>query len=86
MDPETHVIQAIIDFEYSGFYPSFFEGQFYRRVGLSIALNGEDDDTDRLIGFINSHKVGTLNCCVAWANVTQVQKNVKYKRDLSPVG
>lgn len=71
VDPETHVIQAIIDFEYSGFYPSFFESQFYRRVGPSIALNGEDDDTDRLIGFINSHKVGTLNCCVALANVTQ---------------
>ncbi|KAL8743190.1 MAG: hypothetical protein Q9190_004425 [Brigantiaea leucoxantha] len=57
VDPETHVIQAIIDFEYSGFYPSFFEGQFYRRVGPSITLNGEDDDTDRLIDFINSHKL-----------------------------
>lgn len=86
MDLETHGIQAIIDFEYSGFYPSFFEGQFYRRVGSSIARNGEDDDIDRLIGFINSHEVGMLNCCVAWANVTQVQKDVKYKRDLSSVG
>ena len=66
VDPETHVIQAIIDFEYSGFYPSFFEGQFYRRVGPSITLNGEDDDTDRLIDFINSHKVGKLKmlCCI----------------------
>ena len=60
VDPETHVIQAIIDFEYSGFYPSFFEGQFYRRVGPSVALDGEDDDTNRLIDFIISHKVGKI--------------------------
>ncbi|KAL9614424.1 MAG: hypothetical protein Q9167_001095 [Letrouitia subvulpina] len=73
VDPETHGIQGIIDFEYSGFYPSFFEGHFYRRVGPSIALNGEDDDIDRLIGFINLHKVGILKCYAAWANLTQIE-------------
>ena len=65
MNSETHVIQTIIDFEYFDFYSFFFENQFYRRVNSSIALNEKNDDTNRLINFINSHKIDTLNCYVA---------------------
>lgn len=54
VDPETLKIQAIIDWEYAGFYPAYFEGQFWRRPGPSVALEGEEDDVQRLVRFLES--------------------------------
>jgi hypothetical protein len=47
VDPETLKINAIIDWEYAGFWPKWFEGEFWKRAGPSIALDGEIDDRER---------------------------------------
>ncbi|KAG6847403.1 hypothetical protein H0H93_008302 [Arthromyces matolae] len=49
VDPETHKINAIIDWEYAGFYPPDFEAEFYRRDGPSVPLDGDVDDVSRLL-------------------------------------
>ena len=54
VDPVTLKINAIIDWEYAGFYPSFFEWPFYHRPGPSAALEGEEDDSPKLIDFLIS--------------------------------
>lgn len=48
VDPETFKINAIIDWEYAGFYPAEFEMPFYLRPGPSVALTGEADDVETL--------------------------------------
>lgn len=55
VDPNTLKINAIIDWEYAGFYPEFFEVPFYKRLGPSAAINGEVDDTPELMNFLTSH-------------------------------
>ncbi|KAF7889644.1 uncharacterized protein EAF02_002059 [Botrytis sinoallii] len=40
VDPVTLKIKAIIDFEYSGFWPIQFELRFYTRLGPSVAHEG----------------------------------------------
>jgi len=35
-------INAIIDWEYAGFYPK--EGAFYKRVGISMAIEGKNGE------------------------------------------
>lgn len=56
VDPETLKIKAIIDWEYAGFYPGFFEGRFYTRPGPSDALEkyNEKSDTAKLLEFLES--------------------------------
>jgi serine/threonine protein kinase len=58
VDPVSLKINAIIDWEYAGFYPEYFEGHFYKRVGAgitpSVALEGELDDVPKLLDFLNS--------------------------------
>jgi hypothetical protein len=56
VDPVTLKINAIIDWEYAGFYPEFFEGYFYMRPGPSAALSGEKDDSEDLLRFLEDHK------------------------------
>jgi aminoglycoside phosphotransferase len=52
VDPESLQIKAIIDWEYSGFYPEYFEGHFYTRPGPSVALGDENDDSEKLLSFL----------------------------------
>ena len=47
-------IKAIVDWEYAGFYPAFFEYPFHRRLGPSVALEGEIDDSKTILGFLES--------------------------------
>lgn len=54
VDPVSLKIRAIIDWEYAGFYPAFFEREFYNRLGPSVALDGEEDDTEKLQDFLAS--------------------------------
>ena len=49
VDPDTLKVNAIIDWEYAGFYPPEFEGMFFRRPGPSVALEGEANDEDLLL-------------------------------------
>lgn len=47
MDPETFKINAIIDWEFAGFWPEWFERSFFERPGPSVALGDEEDDRER---------------------------------------
>lgn len=49
VDPRTLKINAIIDWEYAGFFPQYFEAPFYKRPGPSVAINGESDDVRELL-------------------------------------
>lgn len=47
VDPETLKIKAIIDWEFAGFWPPWFEQPFFERQGGGIPLEGEEDNTER---------------------------------------
>ncbi|RJE19773.1 Choline/ethanolamine kinase [Aspergillus sclerotialis] len=51
VDRRTLKINAIIDWEYAGFFPRHFEAPFYKRPGPSVALNRENDDVPKLLQF-----------------------------------
>jgi aminoglycoside phosphotransferase (APT) family kinase protein len=53
-DPETLKITGIVDWEYAGFYPANFEMPFYNRLGPSVALEAEVDDSADLLAFLKS--------------------------------
>ena len=57
VDPDTLKINAIVDWEYAGFYPRFFEGHFFTRLGPSIAMEGEEDDSNGMLEFLMSRMV-----------------------------
>jgi len=57
VDPITLQIRAILDWEYAGFYPEFFDFPFFRRLGPSVALDGENDDTEKLLEFLSSRLI-----------------------------
>ncbi|KAK6002450.1 hypothetical protein QM012_002088 [Aureobasidium pullulans] len=50
-------IRAIIDWEYSGFWPEKFERRYYERLGPSVALEGEIDDVDDILSLMNEKLV-----------------------------
>ncbi|KAL1667130.1 kinase-like domain-containing protein [Schizophyllum commune] len=58
VDPETLKVNAIIDWEFSGFYPQEFEGGFYKRPGPSGALKkyNEVSDVPRLLQIVEECK------------------------------
>lgn len=47
VDPKTLKINAIIDWEFGGFYPKWFERNYWERPGPSGPLEGEEDDRER---------------------------------------
>ncbi|KAL2756923.1 hypothetical protein ACRALDRAFT_2101756 [Sodiomyces alcalophilus JCM 7366] len=61
VNPNTLKITAIIDWEFGGFWPEWFERPFWKRQGGSYTLEGEEDDTE---------------CCREWlmANCEEVQQ------------
>jgi len=61
VDPVTLQIRAIIDWEYAGFYPEFFDFPFFKRLGPSVALDDEVDDTEKLLEFLTSNLVCILS-------------------------
>ncbi|KAK4150136.1 kinase-like domain-containing protein [Chaetomidium leptoderma] len=54
VDPETLRITGIVDWEYAGFYPAHFEMPFYTRIGPSVALKDEVDDSVELLALLES--------------------------------
>lgn len=62
VDPVTLKINAILDWEYAGFYPEFFEGRFFERPGPSAAINDEVDDTEKLVKFLESRMKEDHRC------------------------
>ncbi|KAH6619143.1 hypothetical protein B0J18DRAFT_481451 [Chaetomium sp. MPI-SDFR-AT-0129] len=57
VDPETLKINAIIDWEYGGFWPEWFERPYWERKGPSAPLSGEEDDTERCREWLLAHCV-----------------------------
>lgn len=55
VDPDTLRIRAIIDWEYAGFFPKYFEAPFYERLGPSVPINGEKDDVEDLLEFLGNY-------------------------------
>ncbi|KAK0750115.1 hypothetical protein B0T18DRAFT_437439 [Schizothecium vesticola] len=48
VDPDTRLkINAVIDWEYGGFWPELFERPYWKRKGSSAPLGGEEDDRER---------------------------------------
>jgi hypothetical protein len=47
VDPKTLKINAIIDWEFGGFWPEWFERPYWERRGPSSPLEGEEDDIER---------------------------------------
>ncbi|KAJ5725218.1 uncharacterized protein N7483_006575 [Penicillium malachiteum] len=56
VDPKTLKIKAIIDWEYAGFFPEYFDAPFYKRIGPSAAIDEETDDVPKLLQFLNQSK------------------------------
>lgn len=54
VDPKTLKINAIVDWEYAGFYPENFEQHFFTRLGPSVAIKDEVDDSEVFLGFLES--------------------------------
>ena len=55
VDVETLKIKAILDWEYAGFYPAYFEREFFTRLGPSVAIAGEVDDSAQLLEFLQTN-------------------------------
>ena len=84
VDAGTLKIQAIIDWEYAGFYPSYFEFPFYNRLGPSSAINDEKDDSPELLRYLQSKEKGqnpterpdeneNINTCNKKTSTSQIQ-------------
>lgn len=56
VDPETLKINAIIDWEYAGFFRPHFEFPFYNRLGPSAAINDELADSSELLQYLQSRE------------------------------
>ena len=57
VDPATLKIAAIVDWEFAGFYPAYFEMPFYKRLDGapgSAAIRDEVDDTAQIMAFLES--------------------------------
>jgi len=57
VDEKTLKINAILDWEYAGFYPPEFDRAFYLRPGPSVALQGEENDVPKLLEVLEHWKV-----------------------------
>lgn len=55
VDPDTLKIRAIIDWEFGGFWPAWFERPFWKRPGPSVALEGEEDDVQQCHDWLMNH-------------------------------
>ncbi|KJA13873.1 hypothetical protein HYPSUDRAFT_195512 [Hypholoma sublateritium FD-334 SS-4] len=57
VDEVTLKINAILDWEYAGFFPPEFDRAFYLRPGPSAALKGEENDVQKLLQVLEQWKI-----------------------------
>ncbi len=57
VDPDTLKINAIIDWEYGGFWPEWFEQPYWERKGPSAPIRDEKDDTERCREWLSAYCV-----------------------------
>ncbi|KIM38985.1 hypothetical protein M413DRAFT_419347 [Hebeloma cylindrosporum] len=56
VDETTLKVNAILDWEYAGFYPPEFDSPFYLRPGPSVAIQEEEDDVPKLLEVLEHWK------------------------------
>jgi hypothetical protein len=54
-NPETLKVNAILDWEYAGFFPPKFEGMYFRRPGPSVVLGDKAHDEDELLDIMKAN-------------------------------
>lgn len=57
VDPDTLKINAIIEWEYGGFWPEWFEQPYWKRKGPGAPIGDEEDDRERYRGWLSVHCV-----------------------------
>ncbi|KAI6855374.1 kinase-like protein [Hortaea werneckii] len=57
VDPQSLKIKAIIDWEYAGFFPESFDMRIFERLGPSVAMDWQEDDSSRLVDFLRAQSV-----------------------------
>ncbi|KAF9772976.1 hypothetical protein IL306_009270 [Fusarium sp. DS 682] len=57
VDPQTLKIKAIIDWEYAGFYPEYFEAPIYTRHGPRAQTTNDPAHVSRMLEFLRSHQL-----------------------------
>ncbi|KAJ4326615.1 hypothetical protein N0V84_002949 [Fusarium piperis] len=57
VDPETLKIKAVIDWEYAGFYPEFFEAPIYTRHGPNAQMTNNAENVSRMLDFLRSREL-----------------------------
>lgn len=58
VDPTSLKVNAIIEWEYAGYFPRKFECPFFYRRGPSPAIGDETDDSSDLLAFLYSQDIG----------------------------
>ncbi|KAI9751157.1 MAG: hypothetical protein M4579_006175 [Chaenotheca gracillima] len=56
VDPESLKINAIINWEYAGFYPEYFERRLLERPGQTVASSVDEDDSQKLLEYLQSRQ------------------------------
>ncbi len=56
VDPDSLSIKAIMDWEYSGFYPELFESPVYTRHGPRAQVTFDENKVSRMIEFLRSRE------------------------------
>ena len=76
LDPSTFKIKAIIDWEYAGFFPGYFEKEFFMRLGHSDIMKGEFDDRPKLLEFLESQQLSVRSNSAALLHIHKNLTNI----------
>ncbi|OAQ65097.1 protein kinase-like protein [Pochonia chlamydosporia 170] len=57
VDPKELTIRAIIDWEYAGYYPEFFEAPIYTRHGPNAQVTNDDGLVSRMLEFLRTREL-----------------------------
>lgn len=55
VDPDTLKINAIVDWEFAGFYPEWFEQPYWKRKGPGAPIGDEEDDRQQCRDWLAAH-------------------------------
>ena len=78
VDPEKLTISGIIDWEFAGFFPSFFEMPFYKSPRPSGAQTKSLSETEKMIDFL------TRNPRTGYSDQEEQKRQPGGSRGLSP--
>jgi len=84
VDPETLKVKAVLDWEFGGFWPEWFERTFGERRGPDSTLDGEEDDVERCRKWLleNYDEVPMTRLQLAIERVAKPAKEVEAYNDM----